>query len=308
MANITLSAGTLPPPSCYANDQERLESYVAAIIAEISGGVQWEAQSSAPSDLTEYWLQTDANGRPVHLRKYSVADAKWSPILDVPFVATVVGGTGNDITISSTPTFNTTSLFQNGRRIVLNSPGANTGAVTLTVDGLASKPLVKQGGDPLEAGDLLKDQIVDAIYNAAGDWWEMTTPPRSFILTASAISGLIQSGTATMCSEGSSTSIPHGMSSIPKISFVRAKCITAQAGFSKDDEVDFNQFAVNLENSAVGAALSWSVDSSGFTITRMQHTGVGVTAVMKKTGGGWVSGKYETLTDANWGFIAYWMP
>ena len=309
MANITLTAGTLPPPSCFTTDQERLNAYVAAILAEITGGVQWEAQASPPADLTEYWLQTDANGRPVHLRKYSTADAKWSPILDIPFVATVVGGTADNITISTTPTFNATSVFQNGRRFVLNAPGVNTGPVTLTIDGLAAKKIMKQAGDLLEAGDLRSGQIIDTIYNASADWFEMTTPPRSFILVATDVTALMKSGTASVPSEGTSTSIPHGLTYIPQIRSVCAKCTTGQAGFSVGDEVDFAQFIVNISGGSYSTAFSWSVDSSGFTITRMTHTGTGDTLVLKKTGGNASDpGKSEPFVAADWQFKAYWMP
>lgn len=49
---------------------------------------------------------------------------------------------------------------------------ANTGAATLTVNALAAKPLRRQGGAALVAGDIAINQIVIAIYNSAGDYYE----------------------------------------------------------------------------------------------------------------------------------------
>jgi hypothetical protein len=51
MAEIQNIAGTLPPPACYASEQERFEAYVASIISIISGGVQWEASQIAPVEV-----------------------------------------------------------------------------------------------------------------------------------------------------------------------------------------------------------------------------------------------------------------
>jgi len=49
---------------------------------------------------------------------------------------------------------------------------ANTGTATLTVNSLDAKPLRRQGGGSLLAGDLDINQIVHAAYNAAGDYYE----------------------------------------------------------------------------------------------------------------------------------------
>jgi hypothetical protein len=49
---------------------------------------------------------------------------------------------------------------------------ANTGSATLTVNALAAKPLRRQGGAALQAGDLDTNQLVTAAYNTAGDYYE----------------------------------------------------------------------------------------------------------------------------------------
>lgn len=49
---------------------------------------------------------------------------------------------------------------------------ANTGASTLTINALASKPLRRSGGDALANGDIAVNQILDVTYNAAEDYYE----------------------------------------------------------------------------------------------------------------------------------------
>lgn len=60
---------------------------------------------------------------------------------------------------------------------------ANTGAATLTVNALAAKPLRRQGGDALVAGDIAVNQIILAIYNTAGDYYECVGIGESVAIT-----------------------------------------------------------------------------------------------------------------------------
>lgn len=48
----------------------------------------------------------------------------------------------------------------------------NTSSSTLTVNALTAKPLRRQGGAALQNGDLQTNQIVLAMYNSAGDYYE----------------------------------------------------------------------------------------------------------------------------------------
>jgi hypothetical protein len=49
---------------------------------------------------------------------------------------------------------------------------ANTSSSTFTVNSLTAKPLRRQGGGALQNGDLQTNQIILAIYNSAGDYYE----------------------------------------------------------------------------------------------------------------------------------------
>lgn len=49
---------------------------------------------------------------------------------------------------------------------------ANSGAATLTVNALTAKPLRRQGGGALVAGDIAVNQLLLIAYNSAGDYYE----------------------------------------------------------------------------------------------------------------------------------------
>ena len=59
-----------------------------------------------------------------------------------------------------------------GLRFCWRAVLANTGACTITINALAAKPLRRPGGDALQNGDIQANQIVDCVYNSAGDYYE----------------------------------------------------------------------------------------------------------------------------------------
>lgn len=301
MAQIILNAGTLAPPACYANDQERLEAFVAAIVASISGGIQWEAGSTAPVDLTAYWLQTDANARPIAVRKYVAASGRWEPPIPFPLRPDSVGGSGDAITLSNTPTFNSSSAFLTGRRFVFLAPADNTGAVTLAVDGLTAKPVVKHSGTALEANDILAGQIVDVVYNLTADWFELQTPPKAFSLTAAAIRTMFTEGTGPVPGAGSSGTISHAVAAVPVLWSLRLRCKTAEAGYSVDDEVDPISVLSDQGSGASIPSFSYGIDDSAVTILRHTQPGSGGIRIHSKSAPGTAIG--VTFTPANWEFV-----
>lgn len=301
MAQIILNAGTLAPPACYANDQERLEAFVAAIVASIIGGIQWEAGSTAPVDLTAYWLQTDANARPIAVRKYVAASGRWEPPIPFPLRPDSVGGSGDAITLSNTPTFNSSSAFLTGRRFVFLAPADNTGAVTLAVDGLTAKPVVKHSGTALEAGDILDGQIVDVVYNLTADWFELQTPPKAFSLTAAAIRTMFTEGTGPVPGAGSSGTISHAVAAVPVLWSLRLRCKTAEAGYSVDDEVDPISVLSDQGSGASIPSFSYGIDDSAVTILRHTQPGSGGIRIHSKSAPGTAIG--VTFTPANWEFV-----
>lgn len=72
------------------------------------------------------------------------------------------GGTANALTITCNPPL--TQLIP-GMPIYIKAASANTGAVTLNVDGLGTKSITKAGGIALDAGDILAGQIIEVAYD-----------------------------------------------------------------------------------------------------------------------------------------------
>ena len=74
----------------------------------------------------------------------------------------VAGGTANALTVTCTPPL--TSLIP-GMPIHIKAASANTGAVTLNVDGLGALAIKKAGVNALDAGDILAGQVFQVAYD-----------------------------------------------------------------------------------------------------------------------------------------------
>lgn len=62
--------------------------------------------------------------------------------------------------------------YEAGILFIFRAHIGNTGAATLKVNALADKPLRRHGGAALAPGDIATNQIVIAVYNSAGDYFE----------------------------------------------------------------------------------------------------------------------------------------
>lgn len=161
---IQLVAGTLTPPACYQSEQERFEAYVAAITATISGGIQWTASSTAPTDLTNYWLRLDANGRPIEALQWSTADGVWLRWFDFMVFGTDTGA-ADSYAITNTPPFTAVTAYAVGKTYTFIAANANTGASTFNVDGLGAKAIKKNVSEALAQGDIKAGQVVTVVYD-----------------------------------------------------------------------------------------------------------------------------------------------
>lgn len=166
MPEINLTAGTLPPPTCYASEQDRLDAYAAAIIAQYSAPPEWSSGAVAPFDLSLYWLRLDSNQNPVEVLKYNTtAPAGWSRV-QTQFTYGVGAGVVNAYTLTLTPTSpGVNQAYRTGVSYVFVASVLNTGASTLSVDGLAVKAITKFGTAPLVAGDMVSGQICVVVYD-----------------------------------------------------------------------------------------------------------------------------------------------
>lgn len=234
MPTIRKSTGTLAIPACgYSSEQERFEAYIAALSLAFTGGLQWSFTTAAPSDLGSYWLTADADGRPLTPKNWSTSDARWVPWMAVsPFYTS--SGSANAIEIHNTEKFTTGMAFASGRRFRFHAPGTNTGTVTLKIDDLDAKAIKKHGGEDLEAGDIVEDQIVEVCYNALVGYFEIT----SSTLTTLPAEGTHHSAVGGVPAAGGNTSISHSGTTYPDKAEVVLRCTDADAGYAVGDEVD----------------------------------------------------------------------
>lgn len=166
MATVDISAGLLPPPACYASEQDRLDAYAAALIGNLNTGDEWAVQETQPTNTGLYWLRVDSNGRPIEVLKYSSADSTWVRLLSEVVYGGVSTGPANTYAIANNPPYLTAnSAYRVGQIYTFIANVANTGASTLNVDALGAKAITKDVATPLIANDILAGQTVSVMYD-----------------------------------------------------------------------------------------------------------------------------------------------
>ena len=175
MATIDISAGLLPPPQCYASEQDRLDAYAQALIGQIITSPEWSANTVAPASLGLYWLRLDANQNPVEVLKYnSTAPAGWARVA-TQFTYGVGGGVANAYTLTLTPASpGVNQAYRTGVCYAFIANAANTGATTLAVDGLAAKAITKFGTTALVANDIVANKMCVVVYD--GTQFQLLNP------------------------------------------------------------------------------------------------------------------------------------
>ena len=234
MATIDISAGLLPPPQCYASEQDRLDAYAQALIGQIITSPEWSANTVAPASLGLYWLRLDANQNPVEVLKYnSTAPAGWARVA-TQFTYGVGGGVANAYTLTLTPASpGVNQAYRTGACYAFIASAANTGATTLAVDGLAAKAITKFGTVPLVANDIVANKMCVVVYD--GTQFQLLNPglnvsaagftpgtDRQFLRTNSTPATVWESGYITPVANyqafpaaGGSVTFTHGFSVDP---------------------------------------------------------------------------------------------
>lgn len=230
MPEINLTAGVLPPPACFASEQDRLDAYAAAMIAQFATSPEWAANAVAPANLGLYWLRLDSGGNPVEVLKYNTtAPAGWAR-LTTQFTYGVGGGTANVYTVALSPASpGVNQAYRTGVAYAFGAASANTGASTLSVDGLAAKAITKYGTVPLVANDIVNGQMCVVVYD--GTRFQLLNPglnigpaafapgtDRQFLRTNSTPASVWESGYITPVANyqaipaaGSSVTFSHGL-------------------------------------------------------------------------------------------------
>lgn len=115
------------------------------------------------------------------LRKIAVATVRALP---TEYAAGVYSGGVYTVTLSPAVT-----AYVTGMRILFKADTVNAGNTNVIVNALASKDLFKQYNVELAAGDILQNQIIEAVYDGVA--FQIQSPP-SAALTASALAQAAQ--------------------------------------------------------------------------------------------------------------------
>ena len=316
MPEINLTAGPPPPPACYASEQDRLDAYAAAIIAQYSAPPEWSAGAVAPADLSLYWLRLDSNQNPVEVLKYNTTSGGWARV-QTQFTYGVGAGVANAYTLTLTPASpGVNQAYRTGVSYVFVGSIVNTGASTLSVDGLAVKAITKFGTTPLVAGDIRAGQVCVVVYD--GTRFQLLNPgnvgpsnfspgiDRQFLRTNSTPATVWESGYITPVASylaipaaGASVTFTHGLTVDPLTWDIGIICITddsAATGYIVGDYIP------------VGSILRSNLSESDIRITSFSNSSViglvrnngalGILVNQKTTGNG------VPITEANWRVMA----
>lgn len=269
MPEINLKAGTLPPPACYASEQDRLDAYADALIAQFSTSPEWAANAVAPANLGLYWLRLDANNNPVEVLKYNTtAPAGWAR-MTTQFTYGVGGGVANAYTLTLTPSSaGVNQAYRTGVAYAFVATAANTAASTLSVDGLAAKAITKYGTTVLTANDIKVGQLCVVIYD--GTRFQLVNPglnigpsafapgtDRQFLRTNSTPATVWESGYITPVASyqaipaaGASVTFSHGLGVDPLTWDIGIICMDStvsgpylSTGYAVDDYISSRSLA-----------------------------------------------------------------
>ena len=263
MPTIDITAGELPPPQCYANEQDRLEAYAAALIAQQTVAPEWEANAvSPPAGSPLYWLRLDANANPIEILKYSAtAPAGWARV-QTQFTYGVGGGAANAYTVTLSPTSpGVNQAYRTGVCYAFIANAPNTGATTVAVDGLAAKAVTKFGTIPLVANDIVANQMCVVVYD--GTRFQLLNPglnvgtanitpgtDRQFLRTNSTPATVWESGYITpvasyqaIPASGFPVTFSHGLGVDPLTWDIGIVCTTADVGYALNDYISAKSLA-----------------------------------------------------------------
>ena len=317
MPTIDITAGELPPPQCYANEQDRLEAYAAALIAQQTVAPEWEANAvSPPAGSPLYWLRLDANANPIEILKFSAtAPSGWARV-QTQFTYGVGGGAANAYTITLSPTSpGVNQAYRTGVCYAFIASAPNTGATTVAVDGLAAKAVTKFGTVPLVANDIVANQMCVVVYD--GTRFQLLNPGlnvgtanitpgtnRQFLRTNSTPATVWESGYITPVASyqaipaaGGSVTFSHGLGVDPLTWDVGIICTTddsAATGYIVGDYISAKSLAYPTNNGVQTTSFS-----NASVIGMVRVNAVFALTVYHKT-----TGAISSITEANWRVMA----
>ena len=318
MPTIDITAGELPPPQCYANEQDRLEAYAAALIAQQTVAPEWEANAvSPPAGSPLYWLRLDANANPIEILKFSAtAPSGWARV-QTQFTYGVGGGAANAYTVALNPTSpGVNQAYRTGVCYAFIANAPNTGATTVAVDALAAKAVTKFGTVPLVANDIVANQMCVVVYD--GTRFQLLNPglnvgtaniapgtDRQFLRTNSTPATVWESGYITPVASylaipaaGSAVTFSHGLGVDP---------LTWDVGIICTDAGGDATYALN-DYIPVGSIMRTDLSETDHRITSYSNSTVIGMVRGSVVSGIYVNGKttgvLTAITEAKWKVMA----
>lgn len=177
----------------------------------------------------------------------------------------ITGGAGNAYTLSSE---RNPQVLIDGFSITFRADRANSGAATLDVSGLGSKPLQKQGGESLEAGDLQGGAVYRVTYIETDDVWRLNGVAGGRVASDIAFD---PSSAGMLGSPGNVQEAIEAASAIsmakapPELAWVDGNTITIRAGRCRDESDN-----INLINPA-----DFNIDLAGAPTNAHRHVLLG---------------------------------
>ena len=315
MPEINLTAGTLPPPACYASEQDRLDAYAAAIIAQYSAPPEWSAGAVPPFDLSLYWLRLDSNQNPVEVLKYNTTSGGWARV-QTQFTYGVGAGVANAYTITLSPVSpNAIQAYRTGVCYAFVANLANTGATTVDVDARGVKAITKFGTAPLVAGDMVIGQMCVVVYD--GTRFQLLNPGfnvgpvnfspgtnRQFLRTNATPATVWESGYITPVASylavpaaGASVTFSHGLTVDPLTWDIGIVCTvddSAATGYIVGDYISARSLSFPTNFGIITTSFS-----NSSVIGMVRSNGVFGLMVCNKT-----TGVASVITEANWRVMA----
>lgn len=322
MPEINLTAGELPPPACYASEQDRLEAYAAAMIAQFNASPEWAANSVAPANLSLYWLRLDGGGNPVEVLKYNTTPPAGWTRATTQFTYGVGGGVANAYTVTLfPPSPGVNQAYRTGVAYAFGAVANNTGASTLDVDGKGPKAITKYGTTALAANDIVNGQMCVVVYD--GTRFQLLNPglnigpsaftpgtDRQFLRTNSTPASVWESGYITPVASyqaipaaGGSVTFTHGLGVDPLTWDVGIICMDATVagpyvttGYAVNDYIPVGSI---LRSSLSESDVRVTAYSNSTTIGFVRSDSAAGLAVNHKT-----TGALTVIDEAKWKVMA----
>lgn len=194
---------------------------------------------------------------------------------DAANVAQVQNGSTSYLTVSGTNTITGSLIpaltaYTTGATYYFVAAGANTGAVTINIDGLGAKDIKTNGTTPLASGDIVSGQVVAITYD--GTQFQYVNHPSNASVTGTANgvayfngSGAIASGT-TLVFNGSNLSVGTGASTPPVAVTFSATAMTLNCNLSNVFTTTFTAnvtTAPTISNPIDGQTINWFITQDG---------------------------------------------